>query len=1029
MMRTTRSCNVAVTALALAACAIPPSERADPPGTSMAAIWDGVPGNGPVVRVESGNERGSGVALNNNWVITALHTVRGRDWADARALVGGAPPLYSPTFATTITDSAWGWGAVTGTEAWDLALLRFTDMPIGGSTTGYKTPIFTRDPTQPGTITDQIVALGQVECWGYGLGGPAGNPGTLRYATLDIKHDNVIMKLDEFANLIHMTAPINFFTTPTDGKQIAKGDSGGACFRMTDHSLVGVIRAIETTAPDPAPRGVITSVGAYSNDLGNLDKQLQLIVDRNPRTAHFGDVDGDGNPDLLAVSVEGGYLRFQMQLTNAVFPPGGFVDFNDMGLLSALIPAGLADTVLAAMGDFDGDGFADVFGLWDGDTVYLDGRPGMAPTIHVDDSPSCTSWPFDCRIFQPPSVTFRALRVADLNGDGFDDLEGFVEGESAPVVYYGSERGLTTPTYVSGFPTSDGGDGKLLVLAPPPGKHVGVPDYTFQLATYHSAAGEPDPATHRLHVEVFDGDMVLSHDRTWLPGGGNSEGARTCFILYADKYASGKGLNDAPIYIRDDSHFRNNRWWTLFDSATIPEDPNASGGVLGGWFAYNYLLRVFLTTGSCNQAPVYPSGDDVANGLKIRTNGHIFFWDSGGAGDGLIGGVTVVGSDNVGPFATKDTEDPPPYLGLYEGFDTAYDGRWRFNIATTLSLPDGPEFGGQQPVEQFWLSEADADSLLNPLSPQSPHAIAANEEINFAVLDDHGHSFFQPAYPSGQYDPPQAPCVSYLVTPSTGHPFPAKLFWVWSDVMSRNYLWLAAPTAQAPGTCVESTAGPSSTQSSYSAGEPLAILRMAGEKPRIVVPTTSAKPISDWISGEGRQELADLLPIFLGVVGQVPHANQGHKQGCGDDGFPPGNGGTVKVRQLQQALRILRMDGAHPHDLSAPGLIRSLEAELLTAKLNLARAESRGEDIARGYVYGRVERVSDVVDRADETLTEARRGMRCTSLAEIVDVVSLLQAVNYSNITYRPPLIPAPNTLNLRSGGTPSTTPLLWQVH
>ncbi len=126
------------------------------------------------------------------------------------------------------------------------------------------------------------------------------------------------------------------------------------------------------------------------------------------------------------------------------------------------------------------------------------------------------------------------------------------------------------------------------------------------------------------------------------------------------------------------------------------------------------------------------------------------------------------------------------------------------------------------------------------------------------------------------------------------------------------------------------------------------------------------------------------------------------------------------------ALRDLLCSG---RNLSAPGLIRSFEAELLTAKLNLARAESRGEDIARGYVYGRVDRVSDVVDRADETLTKARRGMRCTSLGEIVEVVSLLQAVNYSNITYRPPLIPAPNTLNLRSGGTPISTPLLWQVH
>jgi hypothetical protein len=101
--------------------------------------------------------------------------------------------------------------------------------------------------------------------------------------------------------------------------------------------------------------------------------------------------------------------------------------------LSNLIPAGVIDTALATIGDFDGDGFGDVYGVWQG-TVYLDGRSGFAPTMHVDDSPSCTNPPFDCRIFAPLGLleekTFSAIRVANPNDDPFDDLEGFVESEN-----------------------------------------------------------------------------------------------------------------------------------------------------------------------------------------------------------------------------------------------------------------------------------------------------------------------------------------------------------------------------------------------------------------------------------------------------------------------------------------------------------------------------------------------------------------------------------------------------------------------
>jgi len=983
---------------------------------------------------------GSGVALNNRWVLTAGH-VRGPYKEDGvRAELHGSSQQYKAITAAPVEPSAQTSGPTSGPFPWqhagrkyDLELIRFEQM----WTTDIKTPIFHRDTTSSKTTTEQIIDMGEVECWGWGKGGSSGNAGILRHAILPVQggtHTGTFKY--PYPHTYTFSPPANFFTTPTTSpaypvaeQQVADGDSGGPCYQKDNYHLVGIIRNNESHPTDPSPLGVIASVGAYDAGANwNLDKQLELIAQGNPEFVAFHDVDGDENPDLVMVTNNGGYFDIQMQLTNAplLALSEGFVGFSDptFGLLMNPPLAANIESALVTIGDFDNNGAGDVLAMYGGQAFYFDGRIGSLPEIHWDQTWACAQNLLDCQKFEPVATDYERIRVSDLNNDGFDDLEGFVEGKSAPDVYYGSEHGLTTPTHTRGFPTSDGEDGKLLVLAPPASPRVGIPDYTFELATYHDESAEPDVSKHRFHVEVFDGDMSLSHDRTWLPEGGNSQGARTCFLLYPDRDQDGTGMTHDPIVVQEDDHFENNAWASLFDDPTRLEDQDARLPDVDGWVAYNYLLRVFLTTGSCSEPPVYPTVGDVANGLKLRVSGNIFFWSSGGAETGLVGGVTIVGSDSVGPFATKDQSSVPiPYLGLYE-INTDYDGNWTFNIATSLSLPDEPYL---ETISDFWVSEADADSLLNPQSPQDPHAIAANEEINFSIQDDSGYVFYQPEFPSGQYAP-LAPCVRHHVasTPPE-HPFASEdVYWVWSSVMSRNYIWLGAPTADPPNMCADPISGQAATASVYDPSSLVPVLRMSGERPTFLVPTTSAEPISHWLSDDGRQQISTLLPITLGQEHHGGHGNGGHGS-C--DQAKPGRGGAMRVQQFQQAMRILRQHDQHPHPLSWPGLLRSLEAQLLTAKLNLARAATRGEDISRGYLYGRTSRVSDVIERADETLSKGRRDKPCTSKDEIAEVIVLLKAINSSNITYRAPASGALSAMTLRTLIGSNSATELWFRH
>lgn len=763
------------------------------------------------------------------------------------------------------------------------------------------------------------------------------------------------------------------------------------------------------------------------------------------------DLDQAGDAVMLVAKDDGlggQYLDIQAQLSNPALPlANGFLDFDDYNLLGIRVPvSALGSLPLLEAGDFNGDGTDDPVGLWGGDTFYYDGRNGLLPTFHADLSSDCLQ-KGNCLSFAPSTTSYSRLAVSDFNGDGYADLEASIP-DPATDIYYGSPHGLAFGFPMTGIPTSDGDDGKFITMAVQPAASIGVPDYLFVIRTKH----DPGVASGELHLEVFDGDELGSHD-TIVP---NGQTVHTCYWLYADPYQDGSALNEPPVIIQDESHFANNRWSTLLNvpadrgpvyeldtntgattSARVPGSgpeccdatcgvpcpPNsvACGGFCGA--QYSYLLRTFLTTGSCNDEPTdqtYPT-DAVANGFKIRVNGDIAFSSSVGSVNGVGGALSFRGSDAVGPFAATDGCTPSTCSTVEtQDVDTTYDGRWSFYLDLTNTMtPGDPNAGhvwvGAPSFDELWIADADADSLSNLESPGN--ATGASTDINFAVQTQpywgsKPLTFFQPPYPSGQYDPTVQPCVAYDVTnPIPDGQFPAALYWNWSKARTHNNIWIAVPTTAAPTVC---RSAPAASSNAEPQAQPLqapalvATLPIRGEPARIRIAETSATPASAWASSSAR--IAPYLPIQLGQA-----------DACGK---PRGHGKPVNT--VGRAEEILTHADGSADQLGKA--VAALEAELLAAKLNLARGSELGETIERGYLYGTTTQVSDVVDRAGRLLAHACRGAGCldpdpcgqpachgagckpkpAGLEELASAVADLRRINAGQITYRAPVQLAP---------------------
>jgi FG-GAP repeat/FG-GAP-like repeat len=193
---------------------------------------------------------------------------------------------------------------------------------------------------------------------------------------------------------------------------------------------------------------------------------------RLPAASHGavrGDLDGDGKPDLVAGAAGG---RVRVTYTRAK-PAGSHAQWITAPIANAF---GFGDVL--AVGDFNGDGFAD---LAIGAVGYEDGIDGTEQGAVFLYNGSKSGLHYTGVVFKGPdepdddNAFGTALAVGDLNGDGFADLavgnpgpNGGGDGEGSVTVMFGSAAGITTAGQLnisSANPVEQGNFGTSVALA------------------------------------------------------------------------------------------------------------------------------------------------------------------------------------------------------------------------------------------------------------------------------------------------------------------------------------------------------------------------------------------------------------------------------------------------------------------------------------------------------------------------------------------------------------------------------------
>lgn len=666
---------------------------------------------------------------------------------------------------------------------------------------------------------------------------------------------------------------------------------------------------------------IIVDFSDGTQQVFNSDTSGNLTEKTNSRRVALGDFNGDGNPDSAMVWVNS---------SNHLY-----VDYNISGFQKALnndmYSTLLGGEVKLHTGRFsgatsaDGSPREDLLIEFDGHLFLAVPNQNGVPVVQGESLPSGL-----------PDLV--AVEVLDQGLASTVNLS-FSDGTTREFVLESDGTFAPTEESLVGFPTSDGGDGKFLMIGGRDLNTVVDARTAFYISEPVDASGAPtgDP----LSIQVFDAEMSGVFDNP-----GADPEIRTCIKLIADPEPGVVDADEGCRFEPGDSDavctnvvkqedeldvgFLDDEWWTFFHSGVGGDahDPAAQNAAGVHW----YRLEISVSRG-CGAAPEVGSGS--LNSYKVRTNGTLRTAHS----------VTIRGSDSSGPWSTPGSGVPSS--------DKDYDGNFDIPFAVGAST-ERFSFAELTGVSHITLSQADADDLgLDGV------ADGANTDIRYQLLRVASGGSTTPVelefiegphpssptgemttvdMPSGNFsgDSPEFDVHATTETVSQG-----RYAWTWSGVGSANSIHLLTPT-----------------------GSPIHH-EFVGSNGRWLSSSRLGTP-GDW---SGDPSLGAYLPIALG-----------------SGGF----GAAVDVTSVAQAQAILTL----PNDAAEGILLR----ELLALKLNRARAEASADPIGAAIVMSSNSSVAELEQAGDELV---RTGADIDLDAMLL--ISLLGAANDGLVTYLAP--------------------------